>query len=130
MPSRMPSDVLLDTSAWIAFFRGQPPDVADRVQALLREDRAITCSPVLFEIRRGLRSQELHRIQALLSALRHIAFTEVDWQAAAELDRTLRSGGLTLPLMDTFIAAVCLRHHFPLLTLDDHFRSVPGLTLV
>ncbi len=125
----MPSDVLLDTSAWIAFFRGQPPDAADRVQALLREDRAITCSPVLFEIRRGLRPTELHRVQGLLNALRHIAFTEVDWQAAAELDRALRSGGKTLPLMDIFIATVCRRHHFPLLTLDDHFREVPGLTL-
>lgn len=126
----MPSDVMLDTSAWIAFFRGQPADAADRVQALLREDRAITCSPVLFEIRRGLRPKELHAVQTLLSALRHIAFTEVDWQAAAGLDRSLRTGEITLPLMDILIAAVCLRNHYALLTLDEHFRAVPGLTLI
>lgn len=129
MTTRAPSDVLLDTSAWIAFFRGQPADAADKVQALLREDRAITCSPVLFEIRRGIRPAELHRVQGLLSALRHIAFTEIEWQAAADLDRSLRATGKTLPLMDIFIATVCLRHHFALLTLDEHFRAVPGLKL-
>jgi predicted nucleic acid-binding protein len=68
-------------------------------------------------------------ISFLLGALRHIAFTEVEWQAAADLDRSLRAGGKTPPLMGIFIAAVCLRHHFPLLTLDEHFRTIRGLTL-
>jgi len=46
--------VLLDTSVWIDALRGKTPEIVAETQALLNDDRVLTCGPVLFEIKRGI----------------------------------------------------------------------------
>jgi hypothetical protein len=121
--------VMVDTSAWIdAFRRGDAP-VAAELRSLLVADRARTCGPVLFEVQRGLRPRERRLVLPLMAAVRCVPFDEGDFPRAAELDFGLRSRGDTLPIMDVLIAAACLRHGLPLLTLDRHFERVPGLRI-
>lgn len=119
--------VLVDTSAWIDAFRGSTEWVAEALHKLLDEDRALTCGPVLFEIRRGIKPAERRRVMPLMDALHHLPFEELDWSEAGELDATLRKLGHTLPSVDVLIAHICLKHKVRLLTLDSHFRLVPGL---
>jgi predicted nucleic acid-binding protein len=125
-----PGIVLVDTSAWIDAFRARTPWVTALVRRLLDEDRAATCGPVRFEIRRGLRPSERRRVLPLLEALHPLPFEESDWTEAGELDSRLRTGGHTLPPLDVVIAHLCLRHRVSLLTLDQHFASVSGLRIV
>jgi predicted nucleic acid-binding protein len=47
--------ILIDTSAWIEFFRDRGA-TAELVDAALREDEAAWCGPIATELRRGLRS--------------------------------------------------------------------------
>ena len=54
---------------------------------------------------------------------------ETDWDAAGDLDASLRKKGTTIPPMDVIIAQVCLHHKVFLFTLDEHFSSVSGLKL-
>jgi len=119
--------VLLDTSVWIDAFRGNTTDIVTATQALLNDDRVLTCGPVIFEINRGLRPRERKKILPLFDALIRLSFDETAWDAAGHLDASLRKKGITIPPMNVIIAQVCLHHKVLLFTLDEHFRSIPGL---
>ncbi len=121
--------VLLDTSVWIDAFQGKTPDIVAVVQGLLNDDRILTCGPVIFEIKRGLRPPERKKILPLFNALIRLSVDETVWDAAGDLDASLRKKGITIPPMDVIIAQVCLHHKIFLFTLDEHFRSVSGLKL-
>ena len=121
--------VLLDTSVWIDAFQGKTPDIVAVVQGLLNDDRILTCGPVIFEIKRGLRPQERKKILPLFNALIRLSVDETVWDAAGDLDASLRKKGITIPPMDVIIAQICLHHKVFLFTLDEHFRSVSGLKL-
>lgn len=121
--------VLLDTSVWIDAFQGKTPDIVAVVQGLLNDDRILTCGPVIFEIKRGLRPPERKKILPLFSALIRLSVDEAVWDAAGDLDASLRKKGITIPPMDVIIAQICLHHKVFLFTLDEHFRSVSGLKL-
>jgi len=122
--------VLIDTSAWIDAFQEKTPWVARRIRTLLEEDRASTCGPVLFEIRRGLKPGERKQVIPLFDALHRLPFKEADWSEAGELDAALRKKGHTLPAMDVLIAHICLKQKASILTLDEHFKLVPGLNIL
>ena len=119
--------VLLDTSVWIDALRGKTHGIVAVTQGLLSDDRVLTCGPVIFEIKRGLRLPEKKKIMPLFDALIRLSFDETVWDAAGDLDASLRKKGITIPPMDVIIAQVCLYHKVFLFTLDEHFRSVPGL---
>lgn len=121
--------VMVDTSVWISAFRGKSGDVVKITRQLLNNDRVLTCGPVLFEIRRGMRESERKRTMSLMEAMIRLPFGESDWDRAGELDGLLRSQGITLPPMDVLIARICLHHKVPLFSLDRHFESVPNLKL-
>lgn len=122
----VPERVLVDTSAWIAFFRGSTPGRAE-VRALLGEDRAVRCGPVELELRRGLRRREGATVLHVWSALPELVTEAIDFTSAGDLLRELAEAGVTLPSMDALVATLALRHEVPLLALARHFDAVPGL---
>jgi len=121
--------VLLDTSVWIDALRGKTPANVTVTQRLLNDDRVLSCGPVIFEIKRGLRPQERKKILPLFDALIRLSVDEAVWDAAGDLDASLRKKGITIPSMDVIIAQICLHHKVFLFYLDEHFRSVPGLKM-
>ena len=121
--------VLLDTSVWIDALQGRTPHIVKMTQELLNEDRILTCGPVIFEIKRGLRPPERKKILPLFDALIPLSVDETIWDAGGDLDASLRKKGITIPPMDVIIAQVCLHHKVFLFTLDEHFRSVPRLKI-
>lgn len=121
--------VLLDTSVWIDALQGRTPHIVKITQELLNEDRILTCGPVIFEIKRGLRPPERKKILPLFDALIRLSVDETIWDAGGDLDASLRKKGITIPPMDVLIAQVCLHHKVFLFTLDEHFRSVPRLKI-
>ena len=115
--------ILVDTSVWIASFKGKPADITAMTRQLLNNDRALTCGPVLFEIHRGLRPSEQRRIIPLMKALVCLPFDEQDWELTGKLDASLRSKGNTIPHLDLLLARVCLRHNVPHVYIGSTFRS-------
>lgn len=122
----MTDPVLVDTSAWIAFFRGDEP-VASQVDQLLAAGSAAFCGVVELELRQGLRPKERELVLSLLSAATRLPTEEADWAQAGDLLTSLRRKGLTLPGSDGLIAHLALRHKVALLEHDKHFANVPGL---
>ncbi|MDO8632287.1 MAG: type II toxin-antitoxin system VapC family toxin [Phycisphaerales bacterium] len=47
----------------------------------------------------------------------------------ANVRHRLKAAGTPLPENDIWIAAICLQHGLPLLTLDRHFDRIDGLTV-
>ena len=121
------ASVLLDTSIWIDALRGKTPHIVEATEKLLKDDRILICGPILFEIKRGLRPPDRKKILPLLDALIRLSVDETVWDAAGDLDASLRKKGITIPPIDVIIAQVCLHHKVSLFTLDEHFQSIPGL---
>ena len=125
----MAEPVLIDTSAWIAFFRGDEP-VATLVEKVLAEGTAAFCGVVELELRRGIRPEERELVLSLLTAATRLPTEEADWARAGDLLASLRRTGVTLPGTDGLVAQLALRHEAVLLEYDKHFQHFPDLVLL
>lgn len=119
------TSILIDTSAWIDFFRNQSGAVGDIVATLIERDQAVMTGPVLAELLQGLRSrQEINPLRELFDVLPYIEISRRDWEQTGDLLRKLRQRGITVPLTDALIAIVAKRNGCAVLTLDRHFEHL------
>lgn len=117
---------MIDTSAWIDFFRSGRSQVANAVAHLIEGDQAVMTGPVMAELLQGVRGdQESRQLQRLLKALPYLEVQREDWEGAGKTLQELRSRGITIPLTDAVIGTVASRHQLPVLTLDKHFDHLP-----
>jgi len=114
--------MLVDTSAWIEFFRKQgDPKVKHAIaRQLQRDEVAFTC-PIRFELLSGAKPNEEADVTQALGLSQHVPFEPGDWLEAANLERELRRVGVTIPRNDLFVAAVAIRTGFKVLCRDQHF---------
>lgn len=119
--------VLIDSSVWINYFKPGKSIVAETVNTLLDEDRAVLCGMVELEILQGLRNKEHNLVKDLFSALHYIETTREDFINAGTTLNHLRQKGITIPSSDCLIAAQCIRLHYSLYTLDNDFKHIPSL---
>ncbi len=119
--------VLIDSSVWIDFFRGQIAPHTDRLRELITsgEDLCL-CGHVLAEVLRGTRHDEQFRkIEKRFEVLEFLPMTAPTFQSSADIYRHLRKQGITLKnAVDTFIAAVALEHDVFLLHDDSDFDLI------
>jgi predicted nucleic acid-binding protein len=123
---------LIDTSAWIDFFRGGGP-MAERVDELVETDEAALCGPVVTELRRGLRLRtERDRVLPLLAGCHLLDQPTRLWEEAGEIGWYLGRRGATVKTLDLLIAAYALAYGVPILTVDRDFALMcrAGLGLV
>jgi predicted nucleic acid-binding protein len=116
--------ILIDTSAWIEFFRGRDP-IASAVDETLANDEAGLCGPVETELRRGLLNErERARVLPLLDACHLLTEPERLWTEAGDLGFALRRRGITPKTVDLLIATYALSHSATLLTTDKDFVAM------
>lgn len=123
----------LDTNAYSAFNRGQN----DLVRFINPENDIFVPLTVIGELRAGFRHGGRRQINESILAdflnLPNVAILlpgEKTVEIYAEIYAQLR--GISMPICtnDIWIAAACLEHKLPLLTLDSHFLPIKGLDLV
>jgi predicted nucleic acid-binding protein len=116
--------VVIDTSAWIRFFRYGNDEVSQLVEELVMKDQAVVTGVVLTELLQGVKTdKERQRLTALFSSLPFIETVRADWQNAGEDLQELRRRGITVPVTDAVIATVAHRRGLAVLTTDPHFKS-------
>ncbi len=124
--------VLLDTSAYSALQRGDR-----RILEVLQRSESVAVPVVaLGELhsgfragtRRGENEESLRRFLGK-SSVRVVDVTEETALRYADIDVFLRKNGRPIPRNDVWIAAQAIEHGFHLLTLDDHFRAIPLLSI-
>ena len=116
--------ILVDTSAWIEFFRGRAP-LAGAVDEVLASNEAALCGPIEAELRRGLRSaRERRMVLPLLDGCHQLAQPARLWTDAGDLGFALRRRGVTPKTLDLLIATYALNHSVSLLTADRDFAAM------
>lgn len=126
----MPMDnslVLVDTSAWIEFYKkdSSHSDTAEQVQHLIREDRVVTTEPILLELAAGVKeSKKLKELRETF-ALFHLAQIREDiWRGAVDNMFALRRKGITIPAVDVLIGTAAMLYDLYLIHLDKHYQSM------
>ena len=116
--------ILIDTSAWIDFFRNRAP-LSDAVDDAIDANEAALCGPVITELRRGLRSSvERRRVLPLLAGCHLLADPPNLWEEAGDLGFFLARRGVTAKSMDLLVAAYALSHGVPLLAAETDFADM------
>ena len=122
--------ILLDTSVWIEFFRGNKK-LREKLEDIIKTSRIVITGPVISEILLGIRDdKEKRKVENLLKNLTIINPSWNDYVHAGEIGHSLRKNGKTIPLIDLIIAAVCIRNNITLFTLDKHFKEIKELKLL
>ena len=116
--------ILVDTSAWISFFKGQGI-LADQVEEFLLGNQAAFCGPVKTELLRGFKNErEKKKIFSLMDGCLWLDQPENLWENAGELGYLTRRKGKTLKTFDLLIATYALKHQIPVLTSDSDFKFI------
>jgi predicted nucleic acid-binding protein len=107
---------LIDTSAWIEFFRSKADTaLKSRVADLISFGEAAYTCPIRFELFLGARAKELKDLQTGLGFARRVMLAPQHWNTAAALGAKLRSAGHSIPASDLLIAVVAHSEDLPLL---------------
>jgi len=126
----MANRILPDTCAWIDFFKARPTRLAEKVEAALVQGEIASCGVVLYELIQGIKSpKEEMLVLNAFQAVPHLEMNAMLWIKAGRLSSQLRKKGQTLPLSDIVIATLALEHNCSVLTVDQHFDAIPGLTV-
>lgn len=125
--------ILIDTSAWIEYFRATASAAALEVRRLLSDeaDQAAMCEPVAMEILSGAGDDSTHaKLERLVNGLPSLGIdTSVDLRVAAQIYRGARRAGRTIrSINDCLIAAVAIRHSARIVHRDSDFEVIASMT--
>ncbi len=118
--------VLVDTSIWIDFFQNYDSLHAITLEGLIKDNnRAVICGVILQEALQGIRDHTSYELtKEKLSRLPFLDTNKETYIYASSLYRTLRRKGVTIPSIDTTIAAIAVLNRIPLFTKDEHFKTI------
>jgi predicted nucleic acid-binding protein len=116
-------NILIDTSAWVEYFKGNP-----LVAAMVHDREAHTVyitGPVITELIQGLKTETEKEVLAIsLESLPRLKITDQDWFDAGVFGAQLRSKGITVPLANLIIYTVTRNNNCSICSLDKHFITI------
>ena len=113
-------NVLVDSSVWIAYFRGTSD--LPSLDWLIEEGLAVTNDLILAELTPALLVRGERKLVGLLREMERIPLA-LDWDGIIEMQVTcLRHGVPRVGIPDLIIAQNAIQHHLTLFSLDKHFR--------
>ncbi|MBI5417014.1 PIN domain-containing protein [Candidatus Poribacteria bacterium] len=122
--------ILPDTCAWIEYFKPQASKLKQIIEHLLLNEVIFIVGPILYELLQGLKStNEKAIITDAFKSLEYIEMSEHLWMKSAELSLKLRKEGKTIPMSDILIAACTLENNLSIVTIDNHFKDIPGVQI-
>lgn len=127
MPIKDSGKILVDTSAWIEFFRKKEP-YYKKITEWIDEDRLCCIGIVLAELMQGSKGEkELVTIKEFLYVFEFLSESKDLWEKAGELSFNLTRKGFKAGLSDCYIAVASHGNDVSILTLDNHFKFIKEL---
>jgi predicted nucleic acid-binding protein len=119
--------VLVDSNVYIDLLRKRLDPVEELTARVSQLDLAV-CGMVRVEVLRGIRGQRAKaQMTAFFDVLQNVPTDNRLWEEATELAWTLDRKGIVLPAQDIVIACCARRIGAVVLTMDAHFRHIPGV---
>lgn len=127
-------NVLIDTSAWIDYFRRDSKINGKKIDELLSGGQVCLADIIIAELIQGAKSEkEISAIEEIEAALTVLKQSDETWKKAGLLSYNLKRKGTTVNLTDCYIAVIAATNQCELLTYDKHFKIIaehfPDLTL-
>lgn len=117
------SSVLVDTSAWVEFFRPEGDELyRSKISQLIDNNEIAVCGLILTELLKGTRSdKEYKELEDRLSTLTYFETPEGVWKKAGKTASLLLRKGVQVPTTDLLIATIAIENKIPILHNDKHF---------
>ena len=120
---------LIDTSLWIDFTRTRSPRTLKRfIAPFILDPDAHLAEPIAFEVLRHATPAEAKQLTQQFQTLPMLATPILLWSQATELGQACRQKNITVPSLDLLIAAIALHHGAEVVTFDDDFQKIAGVS--
>jgi len=121
--------IIIDSSIWISWLRSRT-DPRPLIRPWLLRDKCYTCGIIKIEVLRGIiDKKQKNKLSELLSTMRSIELDNELLTRAADLAWSLDRKGKPLPLTDLVIAECARASNSSIVTIDKHFKQIPGLKI-
>ena len=120
--------VIIDTSAWIESFRPKGnKNLGNVVKELVLNGRVLMPGIIRTELLRGAKSiKEYNHLTDVLKGLRYIPVADDFWERLGKFSYSVVRKGIMVPLVDTYIALLCIEQKALILHRDKHFEMIAG----
>ncbi|MGA1844327.1 MAG: PIN domain-containing protein [bacterium] len=117
--------ILIDTSVWIDYFKGTDAQFQNKVDEALTYGHIYVPKVVLAELIQGARSEkEITVIEDFIDAFHVIDHTQDTWLKAGRLSFSMKKKGVTMSIIDCYIAVMADENGCIIFSLDRHFTSI------
>jgi predicted nucleic acid-binding protein len=121
--------VLIDTSVWISYFKDRDSRLSDKVDEILTSAHVYIPKVVIAELMQGAKSEkEIAVIEDFFEAFTVIDHTKNTWEQAGRLSFSMKRKGITIHLIDCYLAITAQENNCKLFSLDEHFKSIKKFT--
>lgn len=117
--------ILIDTSIWIAYFKASNPAIVELVENIMTVAEICVPRVVLAELTQGARTeQEVFAIGEFVGAFTILDQKDETWDKTGKLSFQMKRKGISISLVDCYIAVIANENQCKLLTLDKHFKEI------
>jgi len=121
----MPDKILVDTSAWIEFFRKKESSISLRLREYLKLNQACYTGPIAVELYQGAKtSKEVEVIHRLFETTHYVEITRLHYHHAGQISHEAARSGKIFSIVDLILAVVAHDEQLKLLSLDTHFKEI------
>ncbi len=117
--------ILIDTSVWINYFKDGDRKFAEKVDEVLTFSAVYVPKVVLAELIQGAKTEkEISVIEEFVGAFKIIDQTEDTWVKAGKLSFSMKKKGITVNIVDCYIAVIANENNCMIFSLDEHFKII------
>lgn len=121
--------VLIDSSVWIDYFRGNK-EVVPKVLHLLDLNQVMLANPVYLELLIGAKKSDYPIIKRVMTGLPRFNIEAAHWDSIAEWIFLAKKNGDQFTIVDLLIAAVAFEQKCVVWSLDKDFMRMAKLGIV
>lgn len=125
----MKDKILIDTSAWIEYFRNKR-EIVEIIDDMLLHDRAYITGLIIAELFQGVKTEkERAMLERYIDSIPMVSCDDKDWIMVGKLSFELRRDGKTIPLSDVLIGYLAIKNDMMIFSFDQHFKMIDGVKL-
>jgi len=119
-------NTLVDSSAWIEYFRGNPKFLF--LEGLISINAICINEIILTELLPSIIHRNEHKLADLLNYVKRYIL-DIDWGGIRDIQLlNFKHGNNNIGISDIIIAQNCIQNELKIITNDDHFGAMAGYT--